>query len=79
MPAKTKTTKSAPKGAETVLTAEDSIRPSKPGNQPIGPDPFTTRTGVDMLPADREVLNQSIDDRMAALLKDHQAMGVRPK
>jgi hypothetical protein len=28
---------------------------------------------------DLEVLEGSIDDRMAALLKDHQEMGVRPK
>lgn len=28
---------------------------------------------------DLAVLQQPIDDRMAALLKDHQAMGVRPK
>lgn len=49
------------------------------GNQPIRPDPFTTRSGVDMLPADREVLQGTIDERMAALLKDHQEMGVRPK
>lgn len=49
------------------------------GNQPIGPDPFTTRSGVDILPADREVLQGSIDERMAALLKDHQEMGARPK
>jgi hypothetical protein len=43
------------------------------------PEPGTTRTGVDIPPADRAVLQQDIDSRMAALLKDHQAMGVRPK
>jgi len=43
------------------------------------PEPGTTRTGVDILPADLEVLNKPIDDRMAALLKDHQDMGARPK
>ena len=64
--------KAAPEAADTEDT-EDR------GNQPIGPDPFTTRSGVDMLPADREVLQQPIEDRMAALLKDHQDMGARPK
>ena len=43
------------------------------------PEPGTTRTGVDILPADLEVLQKPIDDRMAALLKDHQDMGARPK
>ena len=43
------------------------------------PEPGTTRTGVDILPHDAETLNQPIDDRMAALLKDHQDMGARPK
>lgn len=28
---------------------------------------------------DLETLNQPIDDRLAALLKDHQEMGSRPK
>ena len=28
---------------------------------------------------DLEVLDKPIDDRMAALLKDHQDMGARPK
>ena len=42
-------------------------------------EPGTTRTGVDILPADREVLDKGIDARMKALLKDHQAMGARPK
>lgn len=35
------------------------------------------RTGVDIPPADREVLAQPIDDRMKALLADHKAMGAR--
>lgn len=69
--------KAAPEAAtdteKEVASTEDR------GNQPIGPDPFTTRSGVDMLPADREVLQQPIDERMAALLKDHQEMGARPK
>ena len=43
------------------------------------PEPGTIRTGVDILPADRAVLQEDIDTRMAALLKDHQEMGVRPK
>ena len=43
------------------------------------PEPGTTRSGVDILPADLEVLSKPIDDRMAALLKDHQRMGARPK
>ena len=43
------------------------------------PEPGTTRTGVDIAPADREVLSKPIDDRMEALLKDHQRMGARPK
>ena len=42
-------------------------------------EPGTTRTGVDILPADRAVLDKDIDSRMKALLKDHQAMGARPK
>lgn len=42
-------------------------------------EPGTTRTGVDILPADRAVLQEDIDTRMAALLKDHQEMGVRPE
>ena len=36
------------------------------------------RSGVNILPADLEVLEKPIDDRMAALLKDHQRMGARP-
>jgi hypothetical protein len=41
-------------------------------------EPFlTSRTGVDIPPADREVLQQPIDKRMAALLKDHKEMGAR--
>lgn len=47
--------------------------------EPAAPEPGTTRTGVDILPADREVLDKGIDARMKALLKDHQAMGARPK
>ena len=43
------------------------------------PAPGQTRTGVDILPHDAEILTKPIDDRMAALLKDHQAMGARPK
>lgn len=43
------------------------------------PAPGETRTGVDVIPADREVLGKDIDARMAALLKDHQRMGARPK
>lgn len=43
------------------------------------PAPGTTRTGVDIIEADREVLNGDIDERMDALLKDHQRMGARPK
>lgn len=43
------------------------------------PAPGTVRTGVDILPADREVLDGTIDERMAALLKDHQRMGSRPR
>lgn len=39
----------------------------------------TTRTGVDIPDADRDVLNKDIDARMKALLKDHQEMGARPK
>lgn len=42
-------------------------------------EPGATRTGVDVLPHDAEILGKSIDERMAALLKDHQAMGARPK
>jgi hypothetical protein len=52
---------------------------TKDDEEVMAPEPGTTRTGVDILPADREILNQSIDDRMAALLKDHQEMGARPK
>ena len=43
------------------------------------PEPGSTRTGVDVVPADTEVLGKDIDARMAALLKDHQRMGARPK
>ena len=35
------------------------------------------RTGVDIPPADREVLSKPIDERMKALLADHKAMGAR--
>lgn len=63
MPAKPKTTKDEAVGAEPAAA----------------PEPGTTRTGVDILPADREVLDKDIDARMKALLKDHQAMGARPK
>jgi hypothetical protein len=49
------------------------------GNALDRQDADQVRTGVDIPPAEREVLQGSIDDRMAALLKDHQEMGVRPK
>ncbi len=49
------------------------------GTAEATPEPGTTRTGVDIGDADREVLSKPIDDRMAALLADHQRMGARPK
>lgn len=52
---------------------------SSPSDSPKRAPHETTRSGVDIIPADREVLNKDIDARMAALLKDHQAMGARPK
>jgi hypothetical protein len=64
MPSKPKTTKDEAVGADPA---------------PEAPEPGTTRTGVDILPADRAVLDKDIDTRMKALLKDHQAMGARPK
>lgn len=39
--------------------------------------PFIPAGGI--AAEDLEVLSKPIDDRMAALLKDHQRMGARPK
>jgi hypothetical protein len=71
MPTKKKAAAEEPTAEEKAVASEDR------GNQPIGPDPFTTRSGVDMLPADREILQRPIDERMDALLEDHKRMGVR--
>ena len=35
--------------------------------------------GIAISPEEQKVLDGSIDSRMKALLKDHQAMGARPK
>ena len=59
--------------------AKKATKTEAVGTEPAEPEPGTTRTGVDILPADREVLDKDIDSRMKALLKDHQAMGARPK
>jgi hypothetical protein len=48
------------------------------GNALDRKDADQVRTGVDIPPAERKVLQGTIDERMAALLKDHQAMGARP-
>jgi len=60
-----------PKAAKTPKTEEakepiDHIR-----NIPAG--------GIAISEEDAETLEKPIDDRMAALLKDHQRMGARPK
>lgn len=68
MPAKKKAAAAAETKVEKV--ADTAPQTAEPG---------TTRTGVDILPADRAVLQEDIDTRMAALLRDHQEMGVRPK
>lgn len=63
----------ATKKAKEATATDESSKPSSK------PEPFlTNRTGVDIIEADRSVLQKPIDDRMAALLKDHQAMGARP-
>jgi hypothetical protein len=41
------------------------------------PEPGTTRTGVDILPADLAILERPIDERMAALKADHIKSGAR--
>jgi hypothetical protein len=69
----------AAKKTPTAKLETPKASPPTVNKTPTGPEPGTTRTGVDILPADREVLNGTIDERMAALLKDHQEMGVRPK
>ena len=48
-----------------------------PDDKAIGRVPDQPAGGI--AAEDLEVLNQPIDDRMAALLKDHQEMGSRPK
>ena len=63
---------------EEPTAKEKAVASEEPrGNQPIGPDGTQVRSGVDMLPADREVLQRPIDERMDALLEDHKRMGVR--
>ena len=73
MPAKKKTTAKA---------ADDTAPPATPEvKAPTATPPQRSDVvgGVTIGPKELETLNQPIDDRMAALLKDHQAMGARPK
>jgi hypothetical protein len=57
--------------------ADEPTTEDKGPEQPATPEPGTTRTGVDMLPADREVLQGTLEERGAALDKDLQRMSVR--
>lgn len=67
--AKKKAAAAAEEVAEAVEGSLDARQAERAGEE---------RSGVNILPADLEVLEKPIDDRMAALLKDHQRMGARP-
>ena len=54
---------------------EAADKPAKPVAEP---EPRIVMPGG-IHAEDLEVLDKPIDDRMAALLKDHQDMGARPK
>ncbi len=53
----------------TTKMGKDAAPEPKAPTPPEPPEPA----------ADTDVLSKDIDTRMAALLKDHQAMGARPK
>lgn len=63
--------KAAPKAAEPAAP-----EPAAPVEKQTT-KPFIPAGGI--AADDLAVLDQPIDDRMAALLKDHQRMGARPK
>ena len=50
-----------------------------PSDKAIGRAPDQPAGGITIDEKDAEVLEGDIDSRMAALLKDHVAMGARPK
>lgn len=50
-----------------------------PSDKAIGRVADQPAGGITIDPKDAEVLEGDIDSRMAALLKDHQDMGARPK
>lgn len=58
----------------TTKTTEKAPEAPKPAAEP---EPRIVPVGG--IVADTEVLGKDIDARMAALLKDHQRMGARPK
>lgn len=51
----------------------------RPKIQSIGPETGAKPEPEPDSPPPADVLKQPIDDRMAALLADHQRMGARPK
>lgn len=57
-------------------TAKKERSPDDPA---IGRVPDQPAGGITIDQKDAEVLEGDIDSRMAALLKDHQDMGARPK
>jgi hypothetical protein len=58
-------------------TADEQAEPPKSLDERQAERFETERSGVNILPADIAVLQQPIDDRLAALLEDHKRMGVR--
>lgn len=65
------------KKAEPTKT-EEAVA-GQPDAAPLAHSDDPNALSGDMLPADREVLQRSVDERAAALLKDLQDMGARPK
>ena len=70
----------ATKKSSPVIAADESAPPPTPEVR----KPAVNRTSKSAITGgiaakDLEVLAQPIDDRMDALLKDHQDMGARPK
>ena len=66
--------KAAPKAAEPTTT-EKAVA----SDAPLASNPDPNAITGDMLPADREVLQGTLEERGAALDADLQRMGARPK